>query len=53
MNDKKDSNIASYVDKEGMHEKLSKHCEDNGLKIGFVYAKLIKKYLKDPDIIKS
>jgi len=50
--DKKNSPNATWTDQTGLHKKLSKYAEENGMKINFIYKKLVEKFLKDPKIIK-
>jgi len=50
--DKKKSPNATWTDTEGLHQKLAKYSEVNGMKINFIYKKLLEKFLKDPNIIK-
>lgn len=52
MMDKKISPNATWTDTDGLHKKLSKYAEINGMKINFIYKKLVEKFLKDPEIIK-
>ena len=48
-----DQNFSTWNDSEFIHAELATYCKKNGIKINFVYNALIKKYLDDPDIIKS
>ncbi len=42
-----------FNDNKNVYEKLSKHCHDNGLNIGFVITDLIEKKLIDLGILKK
>jgi len=43
---------SAWNDNDGDHEDLVQYCNENGLKINFVYSKLIRAFLKNPNIIK-
>ena len=46
-------NRSAWTDPDNIHDTLVDYCQENGLKIGFVYQKLIQRFLDDPTIIKG
>ena len=50
---KGEPNRSAWSDPDNVHDTLVDYCQENGLKINFVYVKLIEKFLANPDMIKG